>query len=460
MKKYRIESDTMGKIKVENDKLWGSQTQRSLENFNFGNEKMPMNIIYALTMIKKASAVSNFKLSKLSQDKMIAISLACDEILKGKLNSHFPLSVWQTGSGTQTNMNVNEVISNFAISEMGGEMGSKIPIHPNDDVNMSQSSNDVFPTAMQISAAIEIEKKLIPSAMGLYETLFKKSKEFSNIIKCGRTHLQDAVPITLGQEFSGYAEQVRASIERIRKTMPEIYELPIGGSAVGTGLNVPEGFAESVCMLLSEYTELNFKSASNKFALISAHDNLVQLSGSLNSLAASLLKIANDIRWLGSGPRCGIGELILPENEPGSSIMPGKVNPTQCEAISMVCVQVMGNHTAISIAGSSGNLELNAFKPVIIYNLLQSIDILTGAIANFEEKCLKGIIPNRRKIAEYLERTLMAVTALNPIIGYENSARIAKLAHQKDITLKEAALELGLLTEEEFERHVRPEKMV
>ena len=457
---YRIESDTMGEIKVDNDKFWGAQTQRSLENFNIGHEKMPMEVIYALALIKKVCAVSNNKLGKLSKDKMEAIVNACDEILNHKLDDDFPLSIWQTGSGTQTNMNVNEVVSNFAILKMGGQLGSKTPIHPNDDVNKSQSSNDVFPTAMQVSAAIEINKKLIPAAENMLGTLNKKSEEYQKIIKCGRTHLQDAVPITLGQEFSGYAEQMRASIERIKNALSDVYFLPIGGSAVGTGINVPKGFDVSVCELLSHFTGLTFKPAQNKFALLAAHDNLVHLSGSLNSLACSLMKIANDIRWLASGPRCGIGELILPENEPGSSIMPGKVNPTQCEAMTMVCTQVMGNHATISIAGASGNFELNVFKPVIIFNLLQSINILAGSIESFNDNCLKGIKINRKKIDEYLEKTLMVVTALNPYIGYENSARIAKLALEKDITLKAAAVELKLLSAEEFDNYIKPEDMV
>ncbi|MGA2142010.1 MAG: class II fumarate hydratase [Brevinematales bacterium] len=457
---FRIETDTMGEMRVADDKLWGSQTQRSLENFNIGNEKMPVEIIRALALIKKAAAVSNNKLSRLRADKMEAICKACDEILSGRLDGHFPLSVWQTGSGTQTNMNVNEVISNYAILSMGGQPGSKKPVHPNDDVNMSQSSNDVFPTAMQVAAALEISGRLLPASMKLFDALTEKSAGFRDIIKCGRTHLQDAVPITLGQEFSGYAEQVRASIERIKNAMPDIYELPVGGSAVGTGINVPEGFDASVCGLLSGYTNLDFKPARNKFALMAGHDNLVHLSGSLNSFAAALIKIGNDIRWLSSGPRCGIGELILPENEPGSSIMPGKVNPTQCEALIMVGTQVIGNHTTISMAGSSGNFELNVFKPVIIYNLLQSISILTGAVESFTTKCLSGIRANRKRIGEFLERTLMTVTALNPHIGYENSAKIAKLADQKDITLKEAAMELGLLTGEQFDRYIKPENMV
>ncbi len=457
---YRIESDTMGEMKVEKDKLWGAQTQRSLENFNIGHEKMPIEIIYALTLIKKAAAVSNNKLGKLPADKMKAIVSASDEILNGRHDSQFPLSIWQTGSGTQTNMNVNEVISNIAILKMGGEPGSKEPVHPNDDVNKSQSSNDIFPAAMQVSAVTMIDKFLLPSANILLDTLNKKSEEFNGIIKCGRTHLQDAVPIRLGQEFSGYAEQIRASIERIKSALTDAYLLPIGGSAVGTGLNVPQGFDISACELISEYTNLPFKPAKNKYISMASHDNLVHLSGALNSLACSLMKIANDIRWMGSGPRCGIGEITLPENEPGSSIMPGKVNPTQCEALTMVCTQVMGNHTAISIAGASGNFELNVFKPVIIYNLLQSIDILAGSMDSFTKKCLVGIKVNQNRIREYLEKSLMLVTALNPHIGYENSAKITKLAHEKDITLKEAALELKLLSAEEFDKYVKPEEMV
>jgi fumarate hydratase class II len=457
---YRIESDTMGEISVDNSKLWGSQTQRSLENFRIGYEKMPMEVISALALIKKACAVSNNRLGALPEDKMRAISLACDEILSGRLDDQFPLSVWQTGSGTQTNMNVNEVISNYAILKMGGKLGSKFPVHPNDDVNKSQSSNDIFPAAMQVAAAMLINKSLLPSLFSMLKTLEKKSGEFSGIIKCGRTHLQDAVPITLGQEFSGYAAQVRSSMERIEKSLAGIYLLPVGGSAVGTGLNVPEGFDRLVCEEISLYTGLPFEPARNKFSLIAAHDNLVHLSGALNCMAVSLMKIANDIRWLASGPRCGIGELLLPENEPGSSIMPGKVNPTQCEAMTMVCIQVMGNHTAITIAGSSGNFELNVFKPVIIYDLLQSVNIMSGAASAFDKNCLEGMRANEKKIREYLERNLMTVTALNPYIGYDNAARIAKLALEKDLTLKEAALELGFLTGEEFDRILNPENMV
>jgi fumarate hydratase class II len=457
---YRIESDTMGEIKVENDKYWGSQTQRSIENFNFGRETMPEELIHALTLIKKACAVANNKLSDLAPEKMKAITEACDEVLTHTLDKHFPLSVWQTGSGTQTNMNVNEVISNLAILKMGGKMGSKKPVHPNDDVNQSQSTNDVFPSAMQVAAAVEITKKLIPHASSLLVALNDKSNEFMHIVKTGRTHLQDAVPITLGQEFSGYAEQVRASIERIKSALPDVYDLPVGGTAVGTGLNAPKGFDAMVCKLISEYTNLPFKPARNKYAYMAGHDNLVQLSGTLVSFACCLTKIANDIRMMASGPDCGIGELILPENEPGSSIMPGKVNPTQCEAMIMVCAQVMGNHTSIGIAGASGNFELNVCKPVLIYNLLQSIDLLSGSITSFTDKCLKDIKVNKDRIKECLEGSLMVATALNPHIGYDKTATIVKRAKQKNTTLKQAALELGLLTGEEFDKYVNPENMV
>jgi fumarate hydratase, class II len=457
---YRIETDTMGQMKVRNDKFWGCQTQRSLENFNIGREKIPMELITTLALIKKASAIANNKLSKLSMDKMTAIVGACDAIIGRGLDDNFPLSIWQTGSGTQTNMNVNEVISNYAIVQLGGRAGSKIPIHPNDDVNRSQSSNDVFPTAMQVSAVVETVNRFIPAAQAMLDTLNAKTIEFRSIIKSGRTHLQDAVPITLGQEFSGYAEQVRASINRIEQAKTDLYELPIGGSAVGTGITVPKGFDAMVCELLSEYTEMPFRPALNKYALLAAHDNLVHLSGAFNSFAAALMKIANDIRWLASGPRCGIGELLLPENEPGSSIMPGKVNPTQCEAMTMVCAQVMGNHMTITVAGASGNFELNVFKPVIIYNLLQTIDLLAGSTDSFNRRCLVDIKANYKKIKEYLDRNLMVVTALNPHVGYENSAKIAKLALEKDITLKQAAVELALLTEGEFDHYVNLEEMV
>jgi fumarate hydratase class II len=457
---YRIESDTMGEIKVENDKFWGCQTQRTIENFQIGKETMPIEMIRALAMIKKACSISNEKLGVLTSEKSEMIVNACDEILNGKLDGHFPLSIWQTGSGTQTNMNVNEVISNYAIYKSGGILGSKKPIHPNDDVNKSQSTNDVFPTAMQVSAALEINNNLIPRSDALLDALNKKSDEFHDVIKTGRTHLQDAVPLTLGQEFSGYAEQIRSSIARIKASLTDIYNLPVGGSAVGTGLNVPEGFDMEVCGLLAEYTGIPFKPAPNKFAYMASHDSLVQVSATLTTYACALTKLANDIRWLSSGPRCGIAELILPENEPGSSIMPGKVNPTQCEALMMVCDQVMGNHTTISIAGSSGNFELNVFKPVIIYNLLQSINILSGSVESFNLKCLKDIRINRKKISECLDESLMVATALNPYIGYDNSAKIVKYAGEKNMSLKDAAVELKLMTAEEFDRYVNPEKMV
>jgi fumarate hydratase class II len=457
---YRIEHDGMGEVRVADDRLWGAQTQRSLENFRIGRETMPLEVIYALTMIKKASASANAALGALSADKAAAIARACDAILRGELDSHFPLSVWQTGSGTQTNMNVNEVIANYASSESGEALGSKKPLHPNDDVNKSQSSNDAFPAAMQIAAAVKTGSELLPSARALLATLEAKREEFGGIVKCGRTHLQDAVPITLGQEFSGYAEQLRLSIGRIEASLEGLYPLPLGGTAVGTGLNAPAAFADAACALLAGYARLPFSSARNKFAHMAAHDELVQLSGSLSGLAVALTKIANDLRFMGSGPRCGIGELILPENEPGSSIMPGKVNPTQCEAMTMACAQVFGNHATVTFAGASGNLELNVYKPVIIYNILQSIDLLATAMSSFDANCARGVRADERKIREYLDRSLMTVTALNPRIGYDNSAKIAKLAHERGLTLRQAAIELSLLSGEEFDALVRPEEMV
>jgi fumarate hydratase class II len=455
-----MESDGMGNIKVDDDALWGAQTQRSLENFRIGRETMPLEVVYALAMIKKASGIANASLGKLPFEKADAIVAACDTILRHELDAQFPLSVWQTGSGTQTNMNVNEVIANYASAKAGEALGSKKPLHPNDDVNKSQSSNDAFPAAMQIAAAVKANSELLPSARALLSTLDAKAKEYSLIVKCGRTHLQDAVPITLGQEFSGYAEQLRLSIDRMSLSLEGLYPLPLGGTAVGTGLNAPKGFAEAACRLLAEYTGLPFACAPNKFAHMAAHDELVQLSGTLNTLAVSLTKIANDLRFLGSGPRCGIGELLLPENEPGSSIMPGKVNPTQCEAMTMVCAQVFGNHATVTFAGASGNLELNVYKPVIVYNLLQSIDLLASAMSSFDKNCVSGIKVDEKKIKEYLDRSLMTVTALNPRIGYDNAAKIAKLAHEKDLTLRQAAVELSLLSGEEFDELVKPELMV
>ena len=457
---YRIESDSMGEIKVEVGAYWGAQTQRSLENFKIGTEKISPEVIRAFAILKKAAALANFDAKKLPKKKKDAIVKACDEILKGKMADQFPLAVWQTGSGTQTNMNVNEVISNRAIEIMGGERGSKKPVHPNDDVNMGQSSNDTFPTAMHIAAAEITMRKLLPALEALIEAVQKKEKEFANIIKCGRTHLQDAVPLTLGQEFSGYRYQLESARGRILKALEEVYELALGGTAVGTGLNTYEGFAARAIDYISQMTALPFRESPNKFAALASHDSLVALSGAYTALATALMKIANDVRWLASGPRCGIGELLIPENEPGSSIMPGKVNPTQCEAMTMVCVQVMGNNTAIATAGASGNFELNVFKPVIIHNLLQSATLLADAMDSFRKNCFKGIKANKKKIQEYLDNTLMLVTTLNRKIGYENAAKIAKTAHKTGKTLCQTAVELGLLTEAEFKEIVDPAKML
>ena len=457
---YRIESDSMGEIKVSKDAYWGAQTQRSLENFKIGTEKIPPEVIRAFAILKKAAAQANYDAGKLPKKKKDAIVKACDEILKGKMAGQFPLAVWQTGSGTQTNMNVNEVISNRAIEIMGGEKGSKKPVHPNDDVNMGQSSNDTFPTAMHIAAAEITMRKLLPSLESLIEAAQQKEKEFKDIIKCGRTHLQDAVPLTLGQEFSGYRYQLESARDRILKALEEVYELALGGTAVGTGLNTYEGFAEKAIDYISQMTALPFRESPNKFASLASHDSLVSLSGAYTALAAALMKIANDVRWLASGPRCGIGEILIPENEPGSSIMPGKVNPTQCEAMTMVCVQVMGNNTAIAMAGASGNFELNVFKPVIIHNLLQSATLLTDSMDSFRKNCFRGIKANKKKIQEYLDNTLMLVTALNRKIGYENAAKIAKAAHKSGKTLCQTAVELGLLTEAEFKEIVDPAKML
>ena len=457
---YRIESDSMGEIKVSAQAYWGAQTQRSLENFKIGTEKISPDVIRAFAILKKAAAQANYDVGKLPKKKKDAIVKACDEILKGKMADQFPLAVWQTGSGTQTNMNVNEVISNRAIEIMGGERGSKKPVHPNDDVNMGQSSNDTFPTAMHIAAAEITMRKLLPSLEALIEAAKKKEKEFRDIIKCGRTHLQDAVPLTLGQEFSGYRYQLESARDRILKALEEVYELALGGTAVGTGLNTYEGFAGKAIDYIAQMTALPFRESPNKFAALASHDSLVALSGAYTALAAALMKIANDVRWLASGPRCGIGELLIPENEPGSSIMPGKVNPTQCEAMTMVCVQVMGNNTAIATAGASGNFELNVFKPVIIHNLLQSATLLADAMESFRKNCFKGIKANKKKIQEYLDNTLMLVTALNRKIGYENAAKIAKAAHKSGKTLCQTAVELGMLTEAEFKAIVDPAKML
>jgi fumarate hydratase, class II len=454
----RVESDSMGEINVPADKYWGAQTERSLLHFNIGDDKMPREMIRALGILKKAAAQVNEELGKLPEDKRKLIEQAADEVIEGKLDEHFPLRVWQTGSGTQTNMNANEVISNRAIELAGGVMGSKKPVHPNDDVNMSQSSNDTFPTAMYIAAAEELTK-LIPAIQELHDAIDQKANEFKDVVKIGRTHLQDATPLTVGQEMSGWANLLARDIERLKMVLPGLLELAIGGTAVGTGLNSHPEFGERAAKKIAELTGLPFKSHPNKFAALSAHDEIVFASGALKTLAASLMKIANDIRWLASGPRCGLGELIIPENEPGSSIMPGKVNPTQSEAITMVAVQVFGNDVAITIAGSQGNFELNVFKPVMIHNLLHSIRLLRDASHGFLEYCVKGIELNREQIDEHLKDSLMLVTALNPHIGYDKAAQVAKNAHKKGISLRDSAVELGFLSGEDFDRLVKPEEM-
>lgn len=456
----RIETDSMGEVEVPVDQYGGAQTMRSLHNFAIGREMMPPELIRAFGILKKAAAMTNQELGKLSEEKAQLIIQAADEVISGKLYPYFPLKIWQTGSGTQTNMNVNEVISNRAIEIAGGQMGSKKPIHPNDDVNMSQSSNDTFPTAMNIAAAEMLVRQLIPAITELRNALEAKQKEFNTIIKIGRTHLQDAVPLTLGQEFSGYVAQLDLSLEALNHVLPCIYRLAIGGTAVGTGLNTHPQFAVKTSAHIATLTGLPFISAPNKFAALASHDDLVLTSGVLKTLACALMKIANDIRWLGSGPRCGLAELILPENEPGSSIMPGKVNPTQSEAMTMVCVQVMGNDAAIGFAGSQGNFELNVFKPVIIYNLIQSIYLLSDASRSFTEHCVNDLRANLEQIKQYLQNSLMLVTALNPVIGYDKAAKIAKKAHAEGLTLREAALALGFLTAGQFDAAVNPEKMI
>ncbi len=456
---YRIEKDTMGEIQVPNEFYYGAQSARSLIHFEIGIEKMPREIIRALGILKKAAALANNELGKLPEDKKNLIAAACDEVIEGKLDAHFPLSIWQTGSGTQTNMNSNEVISNRAIEMAGGEMGSKKPIHPNDDVNKSQSSNDTFPTAMHSAAAEQIVNYLIPSLKIFRNTLQAKADEFKDIIKVGRTHLQDAVPLTLGQEFSAYVQQLDMALNRLNLVLPGIYELAIGGTAVGTGLNTHPEFADRTAAKIAEITGLPFIAAPNKFEALAAHDALVFAHGALKTIAASFMKIANDIRWLASGPRCGIGELSIPENEPGSSIMPGKVNPTQSEAMTMVAVQVMANDVAVNMAGASGNFELNVFKPVLIYNFLQSVRLLADTARMFNEHCAIGIEADKEKIDYYVHNTLMLVTALNPYIGYDNAAKIAKYAHKNKLTLKQAATQLEVLSEEDFDKYVKPENM-
>ena len=454
----RVESDSMGEVEVRADRYWGAQTERSLHHFNIGFDVMPRELVRALGLLKKAAALVNEELGKLKPEKARLIERAADEVIEGKLDEHFPLRVWQTGSGTQTNMNANEVISNRAIELAGGEMGSKKPVHPNDDVNMSQSSNDTFPTAMHIAAAEQMQK-LIPEVKRLRDAIDAKAKEFADVVKIGRTHLQDATPLTVGQEFGGWASLLERDVERLEVVLPGLYDLAIGGTAVGTGLNSHPEFAEKAAAKIAELTGLPFKSHPNKFAALSAHDEMVFASGALKTLAASLMKIANDVRWLGSGPRAGIGELVRPENEPGSSIMPGKVNPTQSEALTMVAVQVMGNDAAIGFAGSQGNFELNVFNPVMIHNLLHSIRLLKDACRGFVDFCIQGLELNRARIDENLRTSLMLVTALNPHIGYDNAAKIAKNAHKKGINLRESAVELGLLTAEQFDEYVNPEEM-
>jgi len=458
--KTRTESDSMGEIEVPADRYWGAQTERSLHHFAIGCERMPLEVVRAFGILKKACATVNAEAGNLDKSLAELMVKAADEVIAGKLDDHFPLYVWQTGSGTQSNMNANEVISNRAIELAGGQLGSKKPIHPNDHVNMSQSSNDTFPTAMHIAAAIELVTRLLPSIRRLRDALDGKAKEFAELVKIGRTHLQDAVPLTLGQEFSGYVAQLEADIARIHTTLPGLYSLAIGGTAVGTGLNAPKGFGEAAANKIAELTGLPFTSAKNKFAALAAHDEIVMGSGALKTLACSLMKIANDIRWLGSGPRSGLGELILPENEPGSSIMPGKVNPTQCEAMTMVATQVIGNDTTIAVAGSQGNFELNVYKPVLIFNFLQSARLLGEASESFREFCVEGIQANRTRISQLVDQSLMLVTALSPHIGYDKAAAIAHKANHEGITLREAAVALGYLTADQYDKWVRPAEMV
>lgn len=456
----RIERDSFGELEVAADRYWGAQTQRSLGNFPIGGERMPLPLVRALGIVKQAAAAVNRSFGDLDPKLADAIIKAASEVAAGKFDDHFPLVVWQTGSGTQSNMNANEVISNRAIELLGGVMGSKTPVHPNDHVNMSQSSNDTFPTAMHIAAAEEIHNRLLPALRHLHEALDAKAKAFADIVKIGRTHLQDATPLTLGQEFSGYAHQLRQSIRRAEAVLPALHELAQGGTAVGTGINSRAGFASAFADEVARLTGLPFVTAPNKFEALATHDAMVEASGAMNAIAVSLMKVANDIRLLGSGPRCGLGELRLPENEPGSSIMPGKVNPTQAEALTMVAAHVMGNHVAITVGGSHGHMELNVFKPVIAYNLLQSIRLLADASRSFADRCVIGIEADRERIGKLLNQSLMLVTALAPKIGYDKATEVAKTAHKTGSTLKEAALSLGYVTAEEFDRIVRPEKMV
>lgn len=457
----RVEKDTMGNVEVPTDRYWGAQTQRSIKNFDIcrNTDRMPLPVIHAFGVLKQATAMVNSR-HGLPDAVANAVQKAAQEVADGRLDDHFPLVVWQTGSGTQSNMNANEVIANRAIEMLGGEMGSKTPVHPNDHVNKSQSSNDTFPTAMHIALAGEVNERLLPSLNGLAERFEQKSKEYDDVVKIGRTHCMDATPLTVGQEFSGYVRQLRQAVRRIETSLADVYELAIGGTAVGTGLNAPVGFAEEVAAKVAEITGLPFVSAENKFEALAAHDAVVATSGALNGAAVSLMKIANDVRLLGSGPRCGLGELMLPPNEPGSSIMPGKVNPTQCEAVTMACAQVMGNHVAVSVGGSNGHFELNVFKPMMIYNVLHSVRLLGDAARSFDENCIRGLEINRKRVDELLNDSLMLVTALNSRIGYDKAAMIAKKAHAEDLTLKESAMQLGFLSEQEFDEVVVPRNMI
>ena len=456
----RTERDSIGSVEVPSEKYYGAQTQRSYENFKIGDERFPREFIRAYGIIKKAAAIVNHDFNNLDSSILSAIHKAADEVIEGKLDDHFPLVVWQTGSGTQTNMNFNEVIANRAIEIMGGEIGSKHPVHPNDHVNMSQSTNDTFPTAINIAAAEAVHHQLIPSLVNLRDALADKANKFDSIIKLGRTHLQDATPLSLGQEFSGYVSAIDHGIRRLNKSLEDCYELAMGGTAVGTGINSTEGFAEAVAKEISKLTNLNFRTADNKFEALGGQDSIVELSGSLKVVAGSLFKIANDLRWLASGPRSGIGEITLPANEPGSSIMPGKVNPTQCEAMTMLCTQVMGNDVTIGFSGASGNFELNVYRPVLAYNILQSIRLLSDGCNSFTEHAIAGIEPNEERIEHNLYNSLMLVTALNPHIGYDKSAEVAKKAYQDNITLREAIIELGYLTGDEFDKLVQPADMI
>ena len=455
----RIETDSMGELEVPSDRYYGCQTARSLLNFDIGNDKMPRPLIRGFGILKQSAAEVNNKLGGLDDEISSLIQAAAQEVIDGSLDDHFPLRIWQTGSGTQTNMNGNEVIANRAIEMAGGVLGSKSPVHPNDHVNRAQSSNDTFPTAMHIAAAEEVHHRLLPSIKALKDALAEKSQQWNSIVKIGRTHLMDAVPLTLGQEASGWVAQLEKGITRIETAWDELLDLALGGTAVGTGLNTHPDFAKMVASAIAERTNLPFRTAENKFSQLAAHDAVVSVSGSLNTLAASLMKIANDIRWLGGGPRCGHGELSLPANEPGSSIMPGKVNPTQAEALTMVCCQVMGNHTAITIGGSQGNFELNVYKPMMIHNLLHSVQLLTDSCRTFRTKCVEGLQANEDTISSHLENSLMLVTALNPHIGYDNAAKIAKNAHENNLTLRQSALQLEMLTNEQFDEWIKPEEM-